>query len=700
MMNSKFISLFLVLSLLFMTIPLSLSNVSASSPQTYTEHMVERFNTPVTGWTYYNAPSVKINTTHGYYSDDSLQVSFSSGSVGYARYITFPLTYPFEISYYFNLTTINAGNGVELLGFNNGANRTGLNLWAVLDGSGTVNIAHYNGTTITLSESSLNEWHYIYVVAANANSWKITIDGVYISTVTVPRATQPITGLIVGKTNTAGAIGTLYIDDITITNGRGDYPGVDRAIIDNARSLPSITMPILTNNGIYIPYMVSHQLDSWLKGYQWSTWTASYKIGDNPGYDYHACPTVIRDNDGYFHAFYGSHNSPILYSVSNSPDDITAWTSRDALDIEGTYPFPFHSPSGDGIYIIYRDAVWNWNITYSDDNGINWNSPFTIIEHSSSPAALIYISTPEIYEHNLKTYIATSWVTDYGHGPEVVGEPFMRENLYYGLYCVDDMQWYSYRGEPISPTVTYQNEYEFKIWDSDDLRSETPMLKMINNHPYITWQRLTDEGEYVLSFIYLNGLKWSAIEDIATFETRPFIENGFTYTDGELSVVFSNPDTLEVIKYVRASGKWSVDSVLLNRTTLNYDCRYSTVKNVGGTDDMIVIYEAKHNSSDIYTDVRIWVYSSEHGFITDGTDISVYDNPGIEPFVDFAVLTNLLVFVLPIIILGWYGGKYGVVIGIIIMSFVTMTVFEHGVVIMICGCIGGVVILLNEGEEY
>lgn len=699
-MNAKFISLFLVLSLLFLMFPLSLSNVSASSPQTYAEYMSEHFTAPVSGWTYYNAPSVKINTTYGYYSDDSLQVSFTSGSVGYARYITFPLSYPFEISYYFNVSAMNLDYGAELLGFNNGTTRTGLNLWVGVDSSGVVNITHYNGSTITLAESTLNEWHYIYVVAANANSWKITIDGVYISTVTVPRATQPITGLIVGKTNTAGAIGTLYIDDITITNGRGDYPGVDRAIIDNARSLPSITMPILTENGIYIPYMQSHQLDSWIKAYQWSTWTASYKIGDNPGYDYHACPTVIRDNDGYFHAFYGSHNSPILYSVSNSPDDITAWTSRAALDIEGTYPFPFHSPSGDGIYIIYRDAVWNWNITYSDDNGINWNSPFTIIEHSSSPSTLIYISTPEIYEYNLKTYIATTWVTDYGNGPQVVGEPFMRENLYYGLYCVDDMQWYSFRGEPISPTVTYQNEYQFKIWDSDNLRSETPMLKLINRQPYITWQRLTDEGEYKLSFIYLNGLKWSAIEDIAVFDIRPFIENGFTYTNGELSVIFSNPDTLEVIKYVRDGGDWGIDSVLLNRTTLNYDCRFSTIKNVGGTDDMIVIYEAKHDSSEIYTDVRIWVYSSEHGFITDGTDISTYDNPGIEPFVDFGVLTNLLVFVLPIIILGWYGGKYGAVIGIIIMSFVTMTMFEHGVVIMICGCISGVVIVLNGGEEY
>jgi hypothetical protein len=86
-----------------------------------------------------------------------------------------------------------------------------------------------------------------------------------------------------------------------------------------------------------------------------STWSRRYNAGNYTlADDDHGHPAIVRDAAGYFHIFYGSHDSDQHWSSTNNPDDITSWTQHAPMSGDQTYPHPVLI--GSTIYLFLRNG--------------------------------------------------------------------------------------------------------------------------------------------------------------------------------------------------------------------------------------------------------------------------------------------------------------------------------------------------------
>lgn len=71
--------------------------------------------------------------------------------------------------------------------------------------------------------------------------------------------------------------------------------------------------------------------------------------------DDHGNPVIVRDDDGYVHAFYGSHVSPLKHAATDAPDDPSAWTTQANVVAVATYTQAWCV--GGQLYLFYRGAA-------------------------------------------------------------------------------------------------------------------------------------------------------------------------------------------------------------------------------------------------------------------------------------------------------------------------------------------------------
>ena len=128
------------------------------------------------------------------------------------------------------------------------------------------------------------------------------------------------------------------------------------------------------------PYVASYNHDT-------GDWKGPFKagvseMGKDPNrpkkIDNHGKPTMIIDDEGFIHIFYGGHGGmPIhgenklgnhhygrnKHSVSRSPLDITQWEDLDTITPFGTYNQAVKMDNGD-IYLFYRHGAHRSDWTY------------------------------------------------------------------------------------------------------------------------------------------------------------------------------------------------------------------------------------------------------------------------------------------------------------------------------------------------
>ncbi len=91
-----------------------------------------------------------------------------------------------------------------------------------------------------------------------------------------------------------------------------------------------------------------------------ATWSPRFKAGAFAlADDDHGIVSVVQDADGFFYLFYGSHDTVQRWSISNSPNDITAWTQQSSLSGNTTYPHTVLV--GSTIWLIARNDVVSSN---------------------------------------------------------------------------------------------------------------------------------------------------------------------------------------------------------------------------------------------------------------------------------------------------------------------------------------------------
>jgi len=128
----------------------------------------------------------------------------------------------------------------------------------------------------------------------------------------------------------------------------------------------------------------------WSLDHETGEWAGPVQVGHNqlPPLDQHGNPSMVIDNEGYIHVWYGSHGrhrtSERVYARSKRPEDISEWIHP---DFETDITYPMASVMSDGaIHVLYRAGNHSmpgsdaWVIRKSSDNGETWSKPRVVVQ--------------------------------------------------------------------------------------------------------------------------------------------------------------------------------------------------------------------------------------------------------------------------------------------------------------------------------
>lgn len=208
------------------------------------------------------------------------------------------------------------------------------------------------------------------------------------------------------------------------------------------------------------------------------SWEGPYPVGSNDlRGDTHGAPALAMDQDGYIYVFYGGHLSPLGYSRSARPHDITEWVELGSLrvgdqhlSIRASYPQPMLEPDG-AIRLYYRrdddtsGTRGDWESVVSTGGALapGWTEPEMMLDGVyGSPR---YKEFPSGLSEQVDYY----WYADFcddGRGMPafaavrrdflegVSTDYYNRKGVYYAERSVEGT-WTNAAGVEISPERTY-----------------------------------------------------------------------------------------------------------------------------------------------------------------------------------------------------------------------------------------------------
>ena len=238
------------------------------------------------------------------------------------------------------------------------------------------------------------------------------------------------------------------------------------------------------------PYVAvyDHATDSWDGPYQAGT----SQLGKGPEFadkiDSHGKPTLLIDDAGYIHIFYGGHGGSRtnglantlggahagdnFHAVSKRPHDISEWEDLNNISPFGTYNQALKMDNGD-IYLFYRHGAHrsNWVYQKSTDNGRSFADPVSFL----------------VRKRRTDIEATDSWYPylTRGRGDEILvsfdyhvcrdswpGRPHEgeRHNLYYMTFNTADGTWRNVRGEELPMPLDRETaDAMTRVFQSDEM---------------------------------------------------------------------------------------------------------------------------------------------------------------------------------------------------------------------------------------
>ena len=234
----------------------------------------------------------------------------------------------------------------------------------------------------------------------------------------------------------------------------------------------------------YVSYQGSNE-DPYVAAYNHQTqeWSGPFKagtsiLGKDPTkkIDSHGKPTMIIDDKGYIHIFYGGHggvkalhgenslggyhSGENRHAVSQKPFDITSWRDLNNITPFGTYNQAVKMDNGD-IYLFYRHGAHrsDWVYQKSTDNGLTFAAPVSFLkskrrdDNIGSDSWYASVSKGAGNEIVIGFDYHYCWDRDAprnnrgGHSTE-------RKNLYFVKFNTRDNNWTTVKDETLSLPIT------------------------------------------------------------------------------------------------------------------------------------------------------------------------------------------------------------------------------------------------------
>ncbi|EWH08846.1 hypothetical protein DS2_15344 [Catenovulum agarivorans DS-2] len=188
--------------------------------------------------------------------------------------------------------------------------------------------------------------------------------------------------------------------------------------------------------------------------------------------DSHGKPTMLIDDLGYIHVFFGGHGGSREHGenllgnynsgrnkhvVSKRPGDISEWQELKNISVFGTYNQALKMDNGD-IYLIYRHGAHrsDWVYQKSTDHGRTFAEPVSFLKHKPHEERDMHDSWYVWATRGQNDDIIMGYDYHYcwnghprGHIPE-------RHDLYYMVFDTKNNSWRNVKSEPLSIPVTRQ----------------------------------------------------------------------------------------------------------------------------------------------------------------------------------------------------------------------------------------------------
>ena len=234
----------------------------------------------------------------------------------------------------------------------------------------------------------------------------------------------------------------------------------------------------------YVSYQGSNE-DPYVAAYNHQTqkWSGPFKagtsiLGKDPTkkIDSHGKPTMIIDDEGYIHIFYGGHggvkalhgenslggyhSGENRHAVSQKPFDITSWRDLNNITPFGTYNQAVKMDNGD-IYLFYRHGAHrsDWVYQKSSDNGLTFAAPVSFLKSKRRDDDIGHDSWYASVSKGLGDDIVIGFDYHYCWDKDAPrnnrgGHSTERKNLYFVKFNTKDNSWKTVNGETLSVPIT------------------------------------------------------------------------------------------------------------------------------------------------------------------------------------------------------------------------------------------------------
>ncbi|TWJ06647.1 BNR-4 repeat-containing protein [Altererythrobacter ishigakiensis] len=319
-------------------------------------------------------------------------------------------------------------------------------------------------------------------------------------------------------------------------------------------------------NGVtYVSYQGPNE-DPYVAAYNHETheWIGPFKagtsiLGKDPAkkIDSHGKPTMIIDDAGYIHIFYGGHGgvtdlhgaNPIgdahsgenRHAVSQNPYDITSWRDLNNVSPFGTYNQAIKMDNGD-IYLFYRHGAHrsNWVYQKSTDDGLTFAEPVSFLKTKRRDDGMgtdsWYASVSKGRGDEIVLGIDYHYCWDQGAPRNNRGgHSTERKNLYFVSFDTEEDRWKNVKGEELTLPITKEvADHKALAVDTGDLWTFNGITRVdAEGTPHINAYIGEDIGWQIGGPKQASYFRWNGQAWVGEFKSGLPIGRGDYVVDGQ-----------------------------------------------------------------------------------------------------------------------------------------------------------------------
>lgn len=271
-----------------------------------------------------------------------------------------------------------------------------------------------------------------------------------------------------------------------------------------------------------------------------ATWSEIWTAGLSPlTNEDHGVPAAFRDAGGYWHVFFGSHNSPLQHWVTAAPDDPSLFVRQTAVDSDsaGLYTYAHPNLVGSAVYLFLRDTTDAADYSLVLKKGtisagvVTWDAKVEVGKFGDGDSRW-YQGTNVVRGTDIHMLATKALLND-----------TKRQNVYYLIYDTLTGSVKNFDGSATVASGSFPIDLStlntsFRVVDqiTGGTDGNVPALCFdAADHPHIAYMDGTSGGGWSLKHTMHDGSSWTSPATVGAFASNNILHryDGFTVAPGQ-----------------------------------------------------------------------------------------------------------------------------------------------------------------------